>query len=139
MPPSPDDARPPAIWKGAVSILRKGLHGTPSGPDLVTASEIGLLAVRGLGTGKAASATRQDAMALLDDLGARISRDPVTSHVPYLNLARGEALLGRERQALDYLRKAMERGFQGIRDSAGDPDFKALTGNREFRELTTAP
>lgn len=126
-------------WKGAVSALRKGLHGTPSGPDLVTASEIGLLAVRSLGTGKGASATRQDATALLDDLGSRISRDPATSHVPYLNLARGEALLGRERQALDHLRKAVERGFRGIRDSAGDPDFKALAGNREFRELTTAP
>ena len=125
--------------KGAVSILRKGLLGMPSGPDLMNASEICLSAVRGLGTGKAESATRQDATALLDDLGARISRDPLTSHVPYLNLARSEALLGRATQALDYLRKAMERGFRGIRDSGSDPDFKTLTGNREFRELTTAP
>jgi tetratricopeptide (TPR) repeat protein len=125
--------------KGAVSILRKGLLGAPAHPDLVTASEVCLSAVRGLGTGKATSATRQDATALLDDLGARISRDPVTSHVPYLNLARSEALLGREMQALTYLRKAMDRGFRGIRDSARDPDFNALSGNRDFRELTTSP
>jgi len=125
--------------KGAVSVLRKGLLGRPSGPDLVIASEDCLSAVRGLGTAKTTSATRQDATALLDDLGARISRDPVTSHVPYLNLARSEALLGRETQALDYLRKAIDRGFRGIRDSESDPDFKSLTGNREFRELTTAP
>ncbi len=125
--------------KGALSVLLEGLRKTPSEPDLVTVSEISLRAVRGLGTGRAASAARRDAAALLDDLGARIARDPVTSHVPCLNLARAEALLGRETQALDYLRKAMERGFQGIRDSADDPDFKALTGSRKFRELTTAP
>ncbi len=123
---------------GAVSILRKGLQKAPSGLDIVTASEVCLVVVRGLVTRRAAAAGRREAGALLDDFGDRLSREPATSYVPYLNLARSEALLGRKTPALELLRQATEKGL-GARDLAGDHDFKALAGDREFRDLTAAP
>ena len=125
--------------KGALSILRRGLHGAPDGLDMIAATEACLPTLRSLQGGKAGAATMRDAVALMDDLGGRISRNPATSYVPYLNLARGEAILEREKQALAHIRTAREKGFRGIDDPGRDPDFKALSGNPEFRELATAP
>jgi tetratricopeptide (TPR) repeat protein len=125
--------------KGAVSILRKGLQGAAEGLDMIAASEACLSAVKGLQGGKAGSTTKQDAAALLEDLGGRITRHPAASYVPYLNLARAEALTGHEARALAHLRTAREKGFRWIEDPFKDPDFRALSGNPEFRELATAP
>jgi len=125
--------------RAAVSTLKRGIHGSPPDLDLVSASEASVPILRVLGSGKGPSAARREAEDLLGELDARLALAPGSSFVPHLNLARGEALLGRSAQALTHLRKAVEKGFTGIRESARDPDFKALSGDPDFRALTAAP
>jgi tetratricopeptide (TPR) repeat protein len=125
--------------RAAVATLRRGIHGAPPGLDMVSASEAPLAIWRSRAARRPSSAEARDRLQLLEELEARLSREPSSSYVPYLNLARSEALLGRETEALALLRQAVDKGFTGIRDAAKDADFNSLSRNPDFRELTARP
>jgi hypothetical protein len=122
---------------GALAILHKGLRGAPKDLDLVAVCESSLSMVRAIGTAKGGSKAKRSAMELLDEVEARIAENPGTAYLPHLQLARSEALLGRESRVVPFLRNAVERGLPGAGSLSGDPDFKDLSGNPEFRALTS--
>ena len=124
---------------GALFILDKGVKGAPRDLDLLAATEASLSMVRAMGAGKTGPEARRNAMFLLDEVEARLALNPGTSYVPHLDLARCEALLGREALVIPHLRDAVERGFTSVASLAGDSDFKLLAGNPEFQALTTTP
>jgi hypothetical protein len=124
---------------GALAVLSKGVKGAPRDLDLLTASEASLSMVRAIGSGKSESKARRNAMDLLDEVEARVALNPGTSYVPHLDLARCEALLGRETRVIPFLREAMKKGYSSVHSLAEDSDFKVLAGNPEFLALTTTP
>jgi tetratricopeptide (TPR) repeat protein len=125
--------------RAAVATVRRGIHGAPPGLDMVSASEASLAVWRPRTASRKSSPDARERLQLLQELEARLSREPSSSYVPYLNLARGEALLSRETEAVALLRQAVDKGFTGARELGKDPDFNSLSRNRDFRELTTRP
>jgi len=120
----------------AVETLRKGLKEMPPDADWVTVTQDALLTLRSVASSpRVSSKLRSQSLELLGDLASGISRDAPPSFVPYLNLARGEALFRQNQLALQNLREAVKRGYGGIRASQTDPDFKALFDNPEFRAM----
>lgn len=124
----------------AVEILRKGLLEMPADADWVTVTQEALPTLRSVAsTPRASSKLHSQSLVLLGDLASGISRDAPPSFVPYLNLARGQALFRQNQQALQSLKEAVKRGYGGIRASQTDPDFKALFDNPEFRTMAETP
>jgi hypothetical protein len=106
---------------------------------MVSASEASLAVWRPRTASRKSSPEAREKLQLLQELEARLSREPSSSYVPYLNLARGEGLLSRETEAVALLHQAVDKGFTGARELGKDPDFNSLSRNRDFRELTTRP
>ncbi len=122
---------------GAVALLLKGFRTPGREVDLVTASGTILSVTRALVTSRSPKAARQEANSLLDEAGARLAGAPPASYVPFLNLARSEALLGRDAEAVALLRTALDKGAPAVAELASDPDFRTLQGNADFRALTS--
>ena len=108
----------------------------PPDADWVTVTQDVLPTLRSVASSpRSSSKLHSQSRELLGDLASGLSRDAPSSFVPYLNLARGEALFRQNQLALQNLREAVKRGYGGIRASQTDPDFKALFDNPEFRAM----
>ncbi|MCI0569081.1 MAG: hypothetical protein L0Z52_12980 [Acidobacteria bacterium] len=122
--------------EAAVETLRRGLRDGASDVDWVSITEKVLPTLRSVATTpKVSSKTRSESVGLLDELASRIAEAEPASFVPYLNLARGEALFRQNQKALQNLEAAMKRGYGGIRASQTDPDFKSLLDDPAFRAM----
>ena len=126
--------------EAAIETLRRGMAEMPSDADWVIVTERVLPTLRSVASApKVSSKTRSAGMGLLDDLAGRISKAEPDSFVPYLNLARAEALFRMNQRALQSLEIARKRGYGGIRAAQTDPDFKALLGDPAFRAMAEKP
>jgi len=119
----------------AVATFRRGLLGAPQGIDLVTTTQALLPLLRAVAKRKAADPVSQDAEGILQNLATRLGETGPDSYVPYLNLAKGEALLEHPLQALEHLRQAVEKGFSGLGRAGKDPDLKGLAKVPAFRVM----
>ena len=90
-----------------------------------------------------ASQARRDGLRLLAEskngeakeaLHLAIERDPTDALSAY-NLACAEALDGKERKAMKWLREAFERGFDDTKHAAADADLATLRERRDFKEI----
>jgi tetratricopeptide (TPR) repeat protein len=122
-------------YESAVDLLRRGLSGAPEEADLLDLTQAALPVLRSLAA-QAPSPVRKEAAEFVAELGRRLAKSSPESHVPYLNLARAESLIGDRSRALEYLEAAVRRGFQGMSQASTDPDFKAISGEPGFRTLS---
>ena len=124
---------------GSVAVLGLGVASAPEGLDFVSASEASLRVVRGLAARGVSARAREAGLKLLENLEDRLSQDPSTTYVPYLNLARCEALLKRDPRVISHLQLALDKGFSGATKLAEDSDFDSLHRNPDFQKLTARP
>jgi tetratricopeptide (TPR) repeat protein len=135
-----EELRASGRLEAAVGTLRRGMAQMPADVDWVIVTERILPTLRSVASApKVSSKTRSEGVGLLDDLAGRISKAEPDSFVPYLNLARAEALFRMNQRALQSLEVALKRGYGGIRASQTDPDFKALVGDPAFRAMAGTP
>ena len=121
----------------AVKTLRHGLAEAPPDEDWVTATQSLPSLSRALMAERAASReTLSGAQALFEEASRRVAASAPSSHVPYMNLARGEALLKMKSQALGHLRQAVLNGFAGMERVATDPDFREIASDPGFKALS---
>ena len=90
-----------------------------------------------------ASRSRRDGLRLVADskcdeakreLHRAVDLDPSDASSAY-NLACAEALLGKQRRAMKWLREAFARGFGDTKHAAADPDLTTLRARRDFKNL----
>ncbi|HEU5181824.1 MAG TPA: tetratricopeptide repeat protein [Candidatus Polarisedimenticolia bacterium] len=121
----------------AVKTLRRGLAEAPPDEDWIIATQSLPSLSRALVAERSASRdTRAGAQALFEEAARKVAASSPSSHVPYMNLARGEALLKMNSQALGHLKQAVHNGFIGMEKVAVDPDFREVAADPGFKAIS---
>lgn len=87
-----------------------------------------------LSEGASAALERQDPAPAALNLELMTSIRPQNAQL-YYHLARAYCLSGRKREALESLRRAVDKGFRDISILEGNPDFESLRGTPEYRKI----
>ncbi len=53
----------------------------------------------------------------------------------FFNLARAQALSGKKREAMESLKKAVEKGFANVEELKNNPDLETVRGERAYKQL----
>jgi len=119
----------------ALKALQAGLSQTVTDDDWVMITQAMVPTFRAGASTKSSSSLRTGSLDLLNALADRIAGAQPASFVPYVNLARAQALFKQNRKALDNLDAALKRGYGAVRTTWADPDFKSLQSEPAFKEL----
>ncbi len=111
----------------AVEALRRGLSRETSVDLLAERVRLRVQLVRALAGGAGERETR------LGEVEGEVLEDGTSADC--YQLARGHALAGEKEQAVQWLRRAVERGYHAYDLMRRDPDLESLRGLSAFREL----
>jgi tetratricopeptide (TPR) repeat protein len=111
----------------AVEVLRRGLGGERSEDLLAERVLLRVQLVRALAGGANDQGTR------LGDVEDEVLEDGTSADC--YQLARGHALSGEQEEAVQWLRRAVERGYRAYDLMRRDPDLESLRDLPDYREL----
>ena len=135
-----DKLRGAGRLEDALKALQSGLAQAVPDDDWVAITQAMVPTLRASATSpKSSSSVRSRALTLVNDLSGKIAESQPTSFVPYVNLARAQALHKQNQKALDNLGAALKRGYGAVKTTWTDPDFKSLQSEPAFKQLAAAP
>jgi len=119
----------------ALTTLSAGLKETLPDEDWVLTTQKFLPTLRSAAGPRVSQKVRKAGIDVVRGLAEQVRLSDPPSFVPYLNLARAEALFHATPEAVEHLGEAVKKGYGGLQLVSSDPDFKLLAQERAFKEM----